>query len=136
MSTYDTGKMPCLFVSGIFPSYQFWSTCLITIIFSPYTHTCAHTQTKYTGYESAIQHWMPRTDLYGTNTTKALCTFFLPKWSTGFSFVPKIWVKYLGWYSLCIVLFHNSQQSSSSDLHDLIFTTEFDKLQSGLQKKY
>lgn len=29
--------MPCLVVPGIFPSYQFWSTCLITITLSPYT---------------------------------------------------------------------------------------------------
>lgn len=58
MSTYDTGKMPCLVVSGIFPSYQFWSTCLSTITLSPYTHATHPEYTQIFNCDTALLYYL------------------------------------------------------------------------------
>lgn len=57
-STYDTGKMPCLVVSGIFPSYQFWSTCLSTITLSPYTHATHPKYTQILNCDTALLYYL------------------------------------------------------------------------------
>lgn len=55
--------MPCLLVPGILPSYQFWSTCLITMIFSPWTQETPPPTHVFTSDAGPLIHLLriPRT---------------------------------------------------------------------------
>lgn len=111
MSTYDTGKMPCLVVSGIFPSYQFWSTCLITITRSPYTHA---KHPKYTRFLTVVMDKTPQ--YYLLHFLDPWCRFFLCDHSI-FKIIKFVqWLKYFveKWDSLsenwCVWLLAHSHQ--------------------------